>query len=294
MEIDAGDLEIAEPDGVAETAVFQRQSLPAARPAVPRPAVIAPPAPAGVAIDLVWFDPAAFARLGQDPRFTAGEAGDGARGRVYQALSRGTPTGGQELPRMIEAAGADPPLALVSGELELGFDEGAMLAAVVRAASPLLGTGPGADGKKLKDAVDLASDMLKAPLSGMPGVAEGLSAKIREAWAKVNKTLPPTYLSASTERALLEQRAYRRRELLDAPWIVGSLSGSGAEAAIPVYLPAGIAKRLPLFKRFAARVLGEVIWQQDQAEASPLAIRALALGRVPAVGMARGGKEGRV
>lgn len=57
-------------------------------------------------------------------------------------------------------------------------DDAEALKAVVSAASPLAGSD-----KKLKEALDLAVEMLKAPLSGMPEVAEGLGAHIREAWA---------------------------------------------------------------------------------------------------------------
>jgi hypothetical protein len=39
------------------------------------------------------------------------------------------------------------------------------------------------------------------------------------------------------------------------------------------------AARLPLFRHFPARLLAEVIPQQDQAEASPVALRVTALAR---------------
>jgi len=46
-----------------------------------------------------------------------------------------------------------------------------------------------------------------------------------------------------------------------------------------VYLPAAVGRRLPLFTRFSARVLGELVPQQDETEAAGVAIRASALAR---------------
>lgn len=278
-----------------------------------RPNVEAPPGAAtGVGMELIWFDPAAGAKLASHPAFAqwkrsppakdpapapakpsakappvevlSAEAAEAlVRGHLYDALTKGVASSGPALEAALEASEAEGPpacpLVLVCGELELAFDETETLKAVVSAASPLSGSD-----KKLKEALDLAREMLAAPLAGMPEVAEGLGARIREAWAKANRLLPAGYLAVCTERALLEQRHYQRRELLDDTWIRALLTGPGVETPVPTYLPASIARRLPLFKRFPARLLGEVLWQQDELESHPIALRALALGRVPARG----------
>jgi hypothetical protein len=49
---------------------------------------------------------------------------------------------------------------------------------------------------------------------------------------------------------------------------------------IPTYLPDGIAKQLPMFQRFRARLLAEVHLQQDQYESYPSALRVVGIGRV--------------
>lgn len=49
---------------------------------------------------------------------------------------------------------------------------------------------------------------------------------------------------------------------------------------MPIYLSDAIARELPIMKRFQARLLVEVRPQQDASEAHPVALRALALGRV--------------
>jgi hypothetical protein len=54
-----------------------------------------------------------------------------------------------------------------------------------------------------------------------------------------------------------------------------------------VYLPEALARTLPMFPSFEARLLAEAHPAQDVAEASPVALRALALGRVIATGRRR-------
>ena len=80
-------------------------------------------------------------------------------------------------------------------------------------------------------------------------------------------------------RALLEQRKYQIRELAGAPWIRALLHGLAGDRPVPTYLPAELAKKLPLFMRFPARLIVEVLPQQDQTESHPAALRALALAR---------------
>ena len=84
----------------------------------------------------------------------------------------------------------------------------------------------------------------------------GLGARIRDAWTKANRALPADHLTSATERLLVEQRAFQKRDLLDDTWIRALLSSEGGPS-IPVYLPAKIARRLPLFRRLPARLLAE-------------------------------------
>lgn len=279
---------------------------PEGKPPETRPG--APPVES-VVVELVWFDPLSGHLLAflpgapqreqppsaaVDSRSGDGKSGDARsedgkspeailaermRARFYEALTRGAPIGiGAIEPALDSAEEESPPrpaVALVAGTLEMSFDDIEMLRALVAAATPLA-----TSDKKLKEVIDVANEMLKAPMLGMPDFAQGLGARIREAWSKANRALPADHLSACTERLLLEQRSYQKRDLLDDTWIRALLSGGGSE--VPVYLPASIAKRLPLFRRFQARLVAEIVWQQDQYETSPVALRALALGRLPA------------
>ncbi len=292
-----------------EAPVSRAAAEPEVRPSEARPA---PPPAEFVVIELTWFDPAAAPLLAHLPRVAlpggqvksaeprpddvrsqdgaAAEAtlAEAVRGRFHEALSRGAPLGTSGLEAALDAAEEESPprpaIVLVMGSLELCLDEVEMLGALVSAASPLA-----TSDKKLKEVIDVAAEMLKAPMLGMPDVAQGLGARIREAWSKANRALPPDHLAACTERLLLEQRSYQKRELLDDAWIRALLSNGSHE--VPVYLPAKISKRLPLFRRFPARLVAEVVWSQDQYETCPVALRALALGRLPGRGRGRAGKR---
>jgi hypothetical protein len=137
----------------------------------------------------------------------------------------------------------------------------------------------------LKAAVKDGKDFLSASDMISPAqVAEGMTARIRDAFQKARRGVAPDYLEAQTERALLERRAYQRRQVLGMTAIRGLLHSaiSSSIRPAPVYLPEDIAKKLPLFSRFRARMIAELYLQEDQYEAHPGALKALALGRVAA------------
>ena len=166
----------------------------------------------------------------------------------------------------------EPPLLVVSGELELGFDKLELLKATTSTAAPLAG----AD-KRLKEVLDFVAEMSKTDLEFAPETIDRLVARVREAWSKANRQLPTDHLEALPERMLLERRQYAKRTLLDGEWIRATLTVDGV--ALPTYLPEALSKRLPLYRRFAACVIAEAIPQQDQYETSPIALRVVALGR---------------
>ncbi|MFO0586244.1 MAG: DUF2169 domain-containing protein [Polyangiaceae bacterium] len=208
------------------------------------------------------------------------------RGRVTRVLVRAeaVPDVEAALFSAIDDDGVlTPPLVVVAGEIELPFDETETLRTLVGAAGPLA-----AMDKKLKETIDLASDALGTPLGSSPDVAASFSARIREAWQRANRALSTDYLDVHTRRVLLEQRRYQTREILGAQWIRALLHASGpapasgpsASTNVPVYLPAELTRRLPLFVKFPARLLVEVLPAQDQSETHPVALRALALARV--------------
>jgi hypothetical protein len=136
-----------------------------------------------------------------------------------------------------------------------------------------------ASDKKLKETVDLANEALGTPLGSSPEVAATFSARVRDAWSKANRILSPDYLDVHSRRVLLEQRKYQRRELMGQAWIRALLHGPMGDRPVPAYLPADLAKRLPLFTRFPARLVAEALPALDQNETHPAALRVLALAR---------------
>jgi hypothetical protein len=117
------------------------------------------------------------------------------------------------------------------------------------------------------------------PLGSSPEVAASFSMRIREAWVKANRMLPSDYLDVHSRRVLLEQRKYQIRELGGEQWIRALLHGISGDRPVPTYLPADLAKRLPLFTRLPVRLIVEPVPQQDQSEAHPVALRVFALAR---------------
>lgn len=200
---------------------------------------------------------------------------------VFEILVRGAATDAEGLQRaMVQALREDgkyiAPLVLLAGEIAFPFDELETLRATVVTASPLAG----AD-EPLKAAIGNAREFLDTPnLTCAPAVAEGMTARIRDAFAQGKRVVPPGYLDAQTERVLLEQRHYQKRTVLGAPHLRALFHLAGAQAPVPAYLPAAAAPRLPLFQRFRARLLATCHIAEDQNETHPAALKVLALARI--------------
>lgn len=252
-------------------------------------------------LELVWFDPAEVARVRRTEAFEpflkppprrppapkkdappapeSKEASEAAqRDDLAGVLAKAEPAGEDDLLGLVAEALAEgssliPSLAVVAGELELPFDDVELLEATASAAAPLAS----AD-KKLKEVLDLVAEVKKSDLGGATELVAGLVARVREAWTAANKLFPPAHIEEQPARTLLERRKYQKRELLDGKFI-RALLHMGADEPVPVYLPDALSKRLPLFRRFAARAVVEVLPQQDQFEAHPIALRAVALAR---------------
>ncbi len=206
----------------------------------------------------------------------------------------------------------EPPLVLLSGELEFAFDEVETLKAAVTVLTPL---GAIPENKTLREALEAAQELLKIPGADQFGrLAENLTQRLRDAFTQTRKTLPADYVDANLERALLRQRAYAMKTLYGKRWIRALLRGAGGgagaggssgvggggrgdgggrggdgggrgdgrsgEAAPPVYLPEPLKDALPAYKRVRVKALGEVDLQEDQEEAASWVVKVAALARV--------------
>lgn len=261
-------------------------------------------------LELVWLDPRSAGRIRKRPAWQRllDEARQGPpeaeptapmlpnqdvpaddRREVFLVLARGEATGGDgvaaALSSSIHADGKfAPPLLLVAGELRFLFDELEILKAAVTTATPFTG-----GDEPLKAAVDGAGAFLETPdLLTAPAVAEGLFGRIRDAFARARRAVPPGYLEAQIDRAVLEHRRYQKRVFAGRPHLRALLTGPGDKAPMLVYVPADTATRLPLYQRFPARMIVAAHLSTDQFEAQPFALEALALARViPAAPPAR-------
>ncbi|MFO0761050.1 MAG: DUF2169 domain-containing protein [Byssovorax sp.] len=281
-------------------------------PSLPRPqAALAPaaaPAPipiprveAGTVLHLLWFDTDAVPRMRRKPEWRKilndfdqrpldPEIDDPAlakepmdvedRREVFEILAQGEAAEDAGLSESISDGVRDggkfvPPLVLLGGELRFAFDEVETLKATMATASPFT-TGEEMLIKALKD----ARDFLSIPdLLCPPAVAEGLTKRIEDAFPE-RKGLGSAYLEEQRTRVLLTGRRYQRRELLGDTFLRALLQVGGSSRVLPAYLPDKLAKKLPMFERFKARLIGEVCLSEDQYEPSPVALRVLAVGRV--------------
>lgn len=282
-------------------------ALPAITPLVEaaRPMAIAAARAPGVeeVIDLVWFDPEAVPRIRArwpaiidalefeplDPRHDLpvdDPQGSRDRHHVFGVLTRADATDARGVPREVLEAVGDrgrftPPLVVIGGELRFPFDEIEMLKTAAAAAKPLA-----KDDKRLTDLLEMLGELLETPLlQGSPSAVESLLRDLQAAVQQSKRALPVKYLDAHLERVLLEQRRYQRRTVFGGPCLRALLT----PGALPAYLPATLAERLPLVTQLKARLIAEVNPNQDQYESHPHALRVVALGRVMSLEGARRG-----
>lgn len=251
-------------------------------------------------VELLWFEPQALGRVRasfsaivdelefepldkkhdlpvDDPHATRD------RHHAFGVLTRAEATDGRGVGRaMGDAIGAGgrftPPLVVLSGELRFPLDEVEALRVTLAAVQPLVG-----DDKRLKEAVEAAAALAESPLLQGPQQVERQTRELREALAQTKRALPAGYLDTHVERVLLEQRKYQRRALFGDDQLRALFVPLGEQTAIPAYLPATLANRLPLVTKLRARLVAEANTQQDQYEAHPQALRVVVLGRVLAL-----------
>lgn len=275
------------------------ESAPLSRPRAASASAVgrAPSGERATLLSLVWCDVAECERLRETAAFAdlfASEAGSGshvptadederrklerARADVSLVLARGTTTTDVE-GALFATASPDgvlaPPLCVVAGELELLLDDVETLSATLAAAAPLA-----VSDKKLKEVTDLAAEAAQSPLITAPGVAANLVARVREAWLKANRALPPDYLEVHVRGLLLEKRSYQRRERWRGSYLRAMLTPVGDTLRVPTYVPAEAATELPLFAKLSVRLVAEALPQQDPYDAHPVALRVVGLARV--------------
>lgn len=199
-------------------------------------------------------------------------------GLIASLLARAEPSSPAALRAALRAAvrgdgRLDCPIEIVEGSLACSFDPRESLRALASAA---LSVDP--DDEELARPVAAA----RAALSdgALPAaLAARLETAIHAAFRAKDRALSPRELSAATSRALVEQRAFARRDVLDGPHVRAELTCGDAPKLV-VYLPEAAARALPLVRRLRARLLVEVRPREDDHEACPIALRARAISRL--------------
>lgn len=252
-------------------------------------------------LQLLWFDPNISPRLRRVSRWKPvldeleeappDRALDGAdtghdpseiddMREVFEIIAHGERTDARGLEEVLQRATRDdgkflPPLALVTGELEVCFDERATLKAAIALSSPLIAP----TDEALKASITSARELLTLDPDLPSTVSEAALKRIQEAFAREKKTLPPDHLDVQMDRVLLNARAYQKRALFGDEFVRTLLRWPGVEAPAIVYVPADGAKKLPLFRRFRVRLVVEIHPAQDASETRPQALRTYALAR---------------
>ncbi len=201
---------------------------------------------------------------------------------IFDILARGASQDVEQIEAELSAAVRPggkfvPPLLLLAGELVFPFDERETLRASIAVSTPLAG-----NDEALKNVIREARDFLAGGDVCPPPIVEGYTARLREAFSRIRKSLSYDVLETQVERALLEGRHYQKRQVLGMTAIRALLHSSttaGARPA-PVYLPDDLARRLPMYTRFRTRMIAELYLQEDQYEQHPGALKVHAIGRV--------------
>lgn len=201
------------------------------------------------------------------------------RADVFLILARAAPAGAAGTETALSGAIHEDgkravPLVLAAGELTLPFDDLAVLKATVTTAMPFA-----AGDEALTAALAGARDFLETPgLLASSAVTEVMTNRIREAFRRGRRAVPPEYLLAQAERALVEQRRFQSRSFLGKPHLRALLSGEDRQSML-VYLPLALASSLPLAQRFGARLVALVHPLADQLESFTFALQPVALAR---------------
>ncbi len=195
---------------------------------------------------------------------------------VLRVLSLGAPVEQSSLRAAVETAlddvhDLDIPLLLVSGELRPTFDELETLRLSASVAQAF-----GSSDKRVQATIALVNEAVGSSAPPAGKAAQSLLQQLEQATAALS--LPPRYIAETVERALLEQRKYRKRTLFGSVRVRADMTIGGS--SYPIYLADDVSPKLPLLTSFAVLALVEVRPREDAAESQTDALLAHALGRL--------------
>lgn len=264
---------------------------------VPR-ALEMPKRPAREAVELLWFDADATAKVRR--RFPAAAQAlefepldpehdlatdDAARARDHHThfglVTTLPPLSTGEIRERLRESVSETgrftaPLVATAGELGFPFDTVELLRATAGAMAPLVG-----EDRRLAEALGPVDELLASPLAGASfEPVQKLLDHLRRVFRETRRTVTLEQLDDIVTRSLLEQRKYQRRKLLGGTFVRALLTTTGSREAVPCYLPDALSAELPMMTSFRARLLAEALVRVDQYEPSRLALRIVTLGRL--------------
>ncbi|MCA9618040.1 MAG: DUF2169 domain-containing protein [Myxococcales bacterium] len=167
----------------------------------------------------------------------------------------------------------EAPLVLLEGQLTPTMDALERLRATVTTITAFA-----QDDEELRQLLDATRELLDLHwLESADGIAEELSARLVERFEGRGRGLPPDFVTAQSERILVQERKLRRRRLWGEDWLRCGLD-LGEGSSVPTYLPAAAVERLPLAPRLSVRLIAEADMREDAYESHPFCLRALCLG----------------
>lgn len=246
-------------------------------------------------VDLLFFQPEIVARIDRDPywreRAPAAQplrrpneasrdkeaSADQDRLRLLKLMSCVEPITSGDLryafeERLSTSATFELPLLIVEGDLQPSFDEVETLKLMLAATQPLATTD-----KKLGGLVKVATEMLASTWPPTGEAALGLARQLEQAAKEL--ALPPRYLTQQVDRALLEARHFKRRDVFGGPHLRADLLISRSDGHVPIYADEAIVPKLPLLQSIRVIALGELRPQEDSGESYPDSFLALAVAR---------------
>lgn len=244
-----------------------------------RPSVVLSEPRAGrrALVEVLHFSPALLPRLERDAAFANASEHEGEHARIRRVLSKQTPEDGITLRGYVDRMLSDMermemPLAVVEGELWFLYDETETLRLSVAVARPLATMD-----ERLAETVRVCDEMLQSTWPPRGDIASTLIERLETDAAQL--PVPTRYISDQVQRAMLEERRFRRRNVFGTPHLRADLVLPRSERPVVAYVEASTAEKLPLLPSVPVLGIGELRPREDATEDAAEAFLFLAIGR---------------
>lgn len=164
------------------------------------------------------------------------------------------------------------PLAVIEGELHFLYDETETLRLCVAVARPLATMD-----ERLAETVRVCDEMLHSSWPPRADIATTLIERLENDAALL--PVPTRYITQQVERAMLEERKFRRRTVFGSPHLRADLVLPRSDRSVVAYVDAAVGDKLPLLPSVTVLGIGELRPREDATEDASEAFLFLAIGR---------------